>query len=94
MAPNPLVAFRLPHDLLFRLDGFAALLNKEHPGLGYGRPEACKVLLARHLPTLEELGLDAPAAPLSPASSPTKPSAKSSPAKPTKATAKTSKRST
>lgn len=31
----------------------------KHPGLDYGRPEACKVLLARHLATAEELGLDA-----------------------------------
>jgi hypothetical protein len=76
MAPNPLVAVRLPPDLLARLDRYVAQLNEEHPGLDHGRGEAIKVILARNLPPLDEPAPSTPAEKETGSAKPSKPRAK------------------
>jgi hypothetical protein len=48
-APMPVVPFRLPVDLVARLDERAACLARKTPGLQVTRADALRVLLTRAL---------------------------------------------
>lgn len=49
LAETKQVAFRLPEDLVARLDDHAATMMSEHPGLDVTRTDVVRVLLTRAL---------------------------------------------
>jgi len=75
MAKTVQVGFRLPVDLVKRIDGYAARLTAENPGLEITRALAVKALLTR---ALDALDAQTPAAPATktPAAPATKPRGK------------------
>jgi len=56
--PTTQVAFRLPDNLIARLDRHVERMGKEHPGLDFTRADAVRSLLTRALDQIE--GASAP----------------------------------
>jgi hypothetical protein len=56
MAKTTLVAFRLDHELLKRIDAFAKRLEEQTPGIKLARADAVRAILLRGLEELENEG--------------------------------------